>query len=134
MIDENKLIEILEDYKNNEWNKELYTSLPMVVDDCIDFVENQPKIGGWIPCSERLPDNIENDSTQYLITVKVGEDEYEIDFGWWSKISKYDNCKKKWVDYFGWTVRNDWDEGQGMEVIAWQPLPEPYKGDEENEN
>lgn len=52
MIDEKKLIEQLESYKNNDWNKQLYTSLPTVVDDCIDFVENQPKIGEWIPCSE----------------------------------------------------------------------------------
>lgn len=87
--------------------------------------------GGWILCSERLPENIEDDSPQYLITVKVGENEYEIDFGWWSKMSRYDTNQKKWIDYFGWTVGNDWDEGQGMEVIAWCELPKPYKPDKE---
>ncbi len=57
MIDEKELIKILVDYKSDKWNRELYTSLPSVVDDCIDFVESQPKIGEWIPCSERLPED-----------------------------------------------------------------------------
>lgn len=87
--------------------------------------------GRWILCKDRTPENKEDDSPQYLITVKVGENEYEIDFGWWSKISKYDYLKKGWDDYFGWIVGNDWDEGQGMEVIAWMPLPQPYKPDKE---
>lgn len=94
--------------------------------DSLKAIE-EPKIGKWIPCSERFPENIEDESVQYLITVKVGENEYEIDFGWWSKISQYDNSKRKWVDLFGWVVGNDWDDGQGMEVIAWKPKPGPYK-------
>lgn len=122
MIDEKKLLENLIPLLNE--HGDMYFAGRI-----IGMIGSQPKISEWIPCSERLPDNIEDDSVQYLITVKVGKYEYEIDFGWWSKISKYDNCKKKWVDYFGWTVGNDWDEGQGMEVIAWQPLPEPYIGE-----
>ncbi len=123
MINEKKLIDELKNHKLEYEDSDIGIGINVVK----EIINNQPKIGEWIPCSERLPDNIEDDSVQYLITVKVGKDEYEIDFGWWSKILKYDNRKKKWVDYFGWTVGNDWDEGQGMEVIAWQPLPEPYE-------
>ena len=47
---------------------------------------------------------------------------------------KYDH-EKEWhyytdvADYVSgeWITFNDWDEGQGFEVIAWMPLPQPYK-------
>ena len=75
MIDEKKLIEVLEGYKNNEWNKNLYSLLSAIVDDCIDFVENQPKIGEWIPCSERLRENIST------VIVQISEIQKPT-FGW----------------------------------------------------
>lgn len=60
----------------------------------------------WIPCSERLPEK----SDYYHVTVRtitgdrqIKELFYQLDLGW----SKID----------------------GIEVIAWMPLPEPFKGD-----
>ena len=57
--------------------------------------------GEWIPVSERLPE----EDGRYLCT-------YETEFG---------DC----VD-FGKFYKGDWFVGR---VIAWQPLPETYKGD-----
>ena len=71
----------------------------------------------WIPCSERLPEEIMNPITQdyyeYLCTADFG---YAIDtraykFGgghWWHGAGIVDNY-----------------------VIAWMPLPEPYEGVDE---
>lgn len=61
--------------------------------------------GGWIPCSERLPE-----ANQKVLTCDKD--------GW---ISVNVN-----MPYIG--VRNDFECGY---YVAWQPLPQPYK---ENEN
>lgn len=60
--------------------------------------------GGWIPCSERLPE-------QSLNSV-IGWDEYR------------QRCC--FVQYYGgrWILGNDIDS---VKIIAWQPLPEPFK-------
>lgn len=79
---------------------------------------------GWIPCSERLP---EDDKKQYIVQKTNGlidilgftKDAY--------KLSTYDfveyKGKKKQLFY-------DYDSAYGyteLECEAWQPLPEPYK-------
>ncbi len=127
MIDEKKLIEVLEDYKNDEWNKSLYSPLPSVVDDCINFIEEQPKIGEWIPCSERLPE--EHDS---MFAEFKGTDKW--DNAMFEKISddvnvtvEFEDGKKKSRTLH--TVDGKWkpDSILKCKVIAWQPLPEPYQ-------
>ena len=66
-----------------------------------------PAQPGWIPCSERLPKL----NGYYLTTIKWGEDFYEVD------VYEYDSYYKEWNEgeYFGGTV------------VAWQPLPKPYR-------
>ena len=57
----------------------------------------------WIPCNERLPEN-----GYWLWSAKGGE--VQKDFYWdghWEHAEKY-----------------------GYEVVAWMPLPEPYKEDD----
>lgn len=61
----------------------------------------------WIPCSERLPS--EKDGK-----VLICDEEGEVTTG---KYSEYSN---RW--YIG-----DMCGVGGAEIIAWQPLPEPYK-------
>ena len=43
-------------------------------DDLRKFVDEFPKIGGWIPCSERLPEEkinpVTNDFYEYQVTFK----------------------------------------------------------------
>lgn len=75
----------------------------------------------WIPCSERLPEN----DNEVLITVWDAEDDYvEVYKGfyqgheWWTQ----------WCH--GCSKIKDEPCGKNI-VIAWMPLPEPYKGGDE---
>lgn len=70
----------------------------------------------WIPCSKRLPEA----GVRYQVTFESGEVGYA-DFR--NKIFLSDGSAKENV----WeTERYYEDDG---EVIAWMPLPEPYKGE-----
>ena len=60
---------------------------------------------GWIPCSERLPEK----DGWYLITVQGYEK--VVDMEWY---------------YSEWGAWNGVSSEQ--QVIAWTPLPKPYKG------
>ena len=68
----------------------------------------------WIPCSERLPE----EEFGCLVTVMDCEPSTQTDF---------ENILPYFVGYDGET----WNDADGnvipFEVIAWQPLPEPYK-------
>ena len=70
--------------------------------------------GGWIPCSERLPE----DAFGCLVTVIDCEPSTQTDF---------ENILPYVVGYDG----DSWNDADGnvipFEVIAWQPLPEPFK-------
>lgn len=101
MIDEKKLIEELK-----EWADSVPPFESDIIIDVIGFVEEQPKIGEWIPCSERLPDK--NDS--YLVTWEMRATKR-----CFTGSSRFTNGK--WETMLG-----------TCEVIAWQPKPEPWKG------
>ena len=62
--------------------------------------------GGWTPCSERLPE----ECTEVLVSVK------EIDGSFYTRTS--------WVQDGVWVIKKT---PLQPTVIAWQPLPEPYK-------
>lgn len=81
-------------------------------------IDKIPTAQQWIPCSERLPEHPENDD-YYLVTIQCehydGWDDYVTGFAEWTK--------------------HGWDElscyiGQ-IKVVAWMPLPEPWKGEKE---
>ena len=61
---------------------------------------------GWIPCSERLP----NEKGEYLITTNFGVTS-----------ALYLPNSKKWVD----TIEQYYE----YSCVAWQPLPKAYKTD-----
>lgn len=97
---------------------------------CRELAEERKK-HEWIPCSERLPEDCDN--RFYMCVVENHEDdppmfcqyEEEYGFGFWNDI--YDERTLGFVDSEFKT-----NEELGYEkVIAWMPLPEPYK---ENEN
>ncbi len=82
----------------------------------IGKVKELPKIGEWIPCSVRLP-NVSRCMTTIKYEMEVGPPEYETniaDFG-------------RWQDGYGF--RDDNMNDITCCVTAWQPLPEPYKGE-----
>lgn len=106
MIDEEKLIERIK----QEPTDGMYTH------EIIEAIEEQPKIGVWIPCSERLPEK------EVPVLCQ------------WNKRNGLDTE----VYYNILHVDDDggWSADYGMpngEVVAWQPLPEPYKEVTSNE-
>lgn len=79
---------------------------------------NEAENGGWIPVSERLPEEGE----KCVITDKCGyvHDGIIYDYAY----SKDKNPSfHRWDDEYWQCFRPD--------VIAWQPLPDPYKPEED---
>ena len=65
--------------------------------------------GGWIPCSEKLPELRQD----VLVTVKY---------------TGFMGMHGYWIKTGHMEAENDWwGDCAGGEVIAWKPLPEPFK-------
>lgn len=101
MIDENKLIEKRTYYPYPAYDYEAGWN------DCnrdwMVRIWEQPQVGGWIPVSERLP-------KEYETVIGVTDLNYYC-------IAVY--CKQ-----YGF---RSMDVGVESDIIAWQPLPEPFK-------
>lgn len=78
--------------------------------------EDGRKDNEWIPVSERLPE----ERGLYIVTEK----EFRIDDR--EHKGKY-SIKVEQVEYYN----GKWQRANFFEVIAWQPLPTPYKVDNE---
>lgn len=76
----------------------------------------EEKEGEWIPVSERLPEK----SGVYIVTEKM----FSIDDR--GHKGEY-NIKIEPVEY----CNGEWRRAKFFEVIAWQPLPQPYKPESE---
>lgn len=139
-IDEKKLIEYLEalvefERKKSQESAEIgafdmatcYGHGEYCYKNAINAAEEQPKIGGWIPCSERLPDEHDSIFAQFKDTDQWSGAMFE-------KISddvnvtvEFENGKRKTKTLH--TIDGKWNEGNRgvkFKVIAWQPLPEEY--------
>lgn len=115
MIDEKKLIEGIEieaqalEGKDEKYYKGKIAGLRTAE----ALAKLLPKIGEWIPCSERLPEEkinpITNDFYEYQVTFKSENV---------TDIRHYKFGDNHW-----------WSFGQNMDkyVTAWQPLPDVYK-------
>ena len=102
MIDENKLIEDLIPLLNKYGDMYLAGRI-------LGMIDCQPKTD-WIPCEERLP----SENGLYLATFEC-EDEIVVDIMF--MIGKQFYYPEDAIGNFG----------RSVEVIAWQPLPQPYK-------
>lgn len=124
MIDEKKLIEKIEkmfvplstpdgsepiDIRINGYNECLV--------DVLETIKEQPKVGEWIPVEEREP----SCSCMCLTWVKAKTT--------YNQYEKYvlANYYDGFFDVFPYID----DELNEVQILAWQPLPEPYKKVEE---
>lgn len=104
LIDEKKLIEELRKYADELGTVRGEIELANGVLKAISIINEQPKVGEWIPVEERLPESCE----YVLVSCVNGAVEYGAYYAGdkdWSLISTDRQCK----------------------VLAWQPLPKPYE-------
>lgn len=108
----------------------------------------------WIPCSERMPvvetevlitakRKYSDGSYGYITTVAIYEDgtmlEEDSIWFWHDLDGEYDeehDCyiiPEGWWEYKQYHKDEEYDNNIDDEVIAWMPLPEPYKGGDQNE-
>lgn len=90
-------------------------------------IEHAPTVNQWIPCSERLPD----EECEVLTTIKSNM--FDADF---IEVLEYGrplmpNRDAHNKPCFYW-IDSEWGDVVEDDVIAWLPLPEPYKGGESN--
>ena len=146
MIDEKKLLKALQGFHEREEEYKsvfdeqgiYYESQTGLIDEIIKYVQKMPKVGEWIPCSERLPENAKHRGAfcpKYHVKTKYGITE-----GW------YNPDVESWYCLF-WFFLGRYDEtdidfekgdkpkvirvpdGTGI-VIAWKEICE---GDENEE-
>ena len=107
------------DWLKNEWDG--------MVTSVFKGIENLPSAQQWIPCSERLPeeDFWNGRGRQFSYHVLVTIVNHENDDEQFTDIAQT-------VDGI-WRLSHDVDGDCSLpnwcEVIAWMPLPEPYKGE-----
>ena len=117
LIDKDDLIKSLgipEDMKCNNcgWVDPIYGGCTREgLSDACFFVEEAEEIGRWIPCSERLP---ETDMCRTLTTI----------------CTPYKGTNVRSGCFYRGLFMNDngdtWN-ATDKEVLAWMPMPEPYK-------
>ena len=102
-------------------------------DGACDFYEDGKR---WIPVSERLPDNtdpvnitwVNHDPESYYADVKdkpfTATGHYCNGKWWWYSVTCQD-----YLDEYGHSDVDAMDDD--IEVVAWMPLPEPYKAESE---
>ena len=122
MIDGNKLILALSDWwyssfglKETEESKAIHK----VLDEVEKYVEHEKSAGGWIPCSERLP----NTNGIYIVT-RRRSDGFECR-------NLTDACYFDGTSTWHDDTRVNHGRKYLTDVLAWMPLPEPYRGDGE---
>lgn len=119
MIDEKKLIEDLRKWAMDNFSSrdDRFEYMLAGVEKALEIIEAQPQVCGWIPVTERLPEegygvlatvNGKHNNTTFIDALEIAE--YDSDEGWIIE------------GYLDWI---------NPDVTAWQPLPEPYKESEE---
>ena len=114
-ISRQEALDILDDFQSN---------IELGIDDyaekrkaLCDFPSAEPQ---WIPCSERLPEPNRHDELNvdvyYLAQTEFGD----------MIVASYNESHegtKWWELIYSYRIFDD-------EIVAWMPLPEPYKGGE----
>lgn len=107
-----KIMEEIKTEKKKHWDPadESDKIIGWCFDKCMDIVRNHMN-DGWIPVEEQLPDVTEGtedpDCPEFNVMIKGASRSTTLKYSW----------DGTWFD----------DNGYLYDVIAWQPLPEPYR-------
>ena len=127
MIDKKKLMNHIEN-EYRQWGDDY--DAEQILGDIEDF----PEVSEWIPVSERLPEELVAVNVTWIN--RCPENYYmHIKDKPFTATAMY--CNEKW---FWWSSicedilakygRNDAEMvDEYVEILAWRPLPEPYKGE-----
>ena len=99
-----------------------------MIEQLKDDLEQDEKENGWIPVSERFPE----DEKEYLATLEkvYGAPEKFYGIANYLKFGDAGYWKEKKYGYLEWDKHSDGHGGTKLyKVIAWMPLPELYKED-----
>ena len=113
MIDEKKLIEAI--------MRDVIITTEEAFDlrnEIVELIDEQPQADKWIPCEERLPEcewGCESEELMYQL-----KDTDFIEVGYYGEGGRY-------RDKYFRTYRDCFEGVDASDVIAWQPLPAPYK-------
>ena len=97
--------------------------------EAMDIVEKYSKIGGWITCSERLPEEHESIFAKFKGTDKWSNAMFEKTSNEVNATIEFEDGKRAVKTLH--TIDGRWNEGNRgikFKVVAWQPLPEEYHG------
>lgn len=124
MIDEKKLIERFKRLMGAD------SLANMFIKDVIKEIRKQPKIGEWIPCTARMPEEHDSIFAKFKGTDKWNDAMFE-------KISNSVNVtvadnKGQNTTTHAHTIDGQWSCdllkcNKDYRIVAWQPLPEPYQ-------
>lgn len=104
----------------NDKNEKVETALDEIHSfwcNAVDIIEEQPTVGQWIPCSKELPR-----VQRWVLITYVWDDDSTRYTGYGHRISN-----SEFYAISG--ERGELTLLKNYKVIAWQPLPEPHRGD-----
>jgi hypothetical protein len=86
---------------------EVRNAVPLNMDSVYTLINNQPTVNEWIPCSEKLPIQKDGRGIWVLTCATSG------------LIESNHFCNGRFYDA----------DKRGYKIIAWQPLPSVWKGE-----
>lgn len=101
-------------------------NISKIVELLFTDLEQDEKENGWIPVSEKLPE----DEREYLVTLEkvYGTPEIFMGIASYLKFGNDGYWNEKKYGYLEWDKYSDGHGGTTMyKVIAWKPLPKPYE-------
>ena len=101
----------------------------------VDAINGIPAVDRWIPCSERLPEDIKpvivtwkNNAPESYYQYIVGKHFIGVAHHLKGKWYWYSSTTEDFLAEYGRYEGEEFDEA--IEVVAWMPLPIPYKEEE----
>lgn len=132
MIDEKKLIEEIKSLQVVITGITMTNPIKRYVkdfkDSVIQIIEEQAKVGEWILCSERMPEERDSIFKKWKGTDKWNNAMFEKESDDVNVTVEFEDGTRK--TRTAHTLDGRWNIEKGYpkrKVIAWQPLPEPYK-------